>query len=178
VTRAWPPTAGVLDTRWLELQVTARAHGGTLLWAESQSQWVVTRPAAERIPAGVREVDVSDAWPGKRPLLTRRVTGHAQVRALVGLFNSLGIAQPVTINCPAETLTPIVTVRFRRSAGATPVARAAVSASANFPWPADLPGANCYPITFSVEGRRGTPLVGNVIAPLQRRLGVRFARSR
>jgi hypothetical protein len=90
VVRSWPVVEGILDVRWLEVEVTSHA-GGTLLYAESQSQWVVTRPFGERIPPGVREVDVSSGWPGK-PQLTRRLGDR---RLSVGLGRKESVARAV-----------------------------------------------------------------------------------
>ncbi len=174
VIRSWPPVDGVLDVRWLEFDVTSRAAGGTLLHAESQSQWVVPRHPRETIPAGVREVDVSSSWPGKAPFLSRRVRDRAKIRTLVALFDSLGIVQPGAINCPSGSIRPIVRVAFRAGARGRPVARAGVSSAADFTWPADVPGWACFPVTFSVLGREVSPLVGNVITPIQRLLGVKL----
>lgn len=172
VTLSWPTVKHVLDGRWLEVDVTSRASGGTRLHAEAQSQWVVTRPPGERIPAGVRDVDVTSGWPGQPPLVSRLVTNRAQVRRLVGLFDSLEIVQPGAINCPDEVATPTVVVRFRGGATNRPLAEARVSSTASFSWPANLPGWSCFPVTFSVLGHRWSPLVGNVITPIQRLLRV------
>ena len=118
-------------------------------------------------------MDITDGWPGHRPFLSRHVTGRANVHRLVALFNSLGIVQPVGINCPAERVAPVVEIGFR--AGAM-VAQAKVSSMANFSWPPTVPGWECFPIAFSVHGRSSTPLVGNVITPLHRLLGVKLRR--
>jgi hypothetical protein len=174
VIRSWPPVDGVLDGRWLEVEVTSRASGGTLLYAESQSQWVVMRPLGEQIPSGVREVDVTSSWPGKPPFLSRRVTNRAKVRTLVALFNSLGVLQPVAINCPAAATSPTVVVAFRTRATNRLVADASVSSVASFSWPANVPGWACFPVTFTVLGRDWSPLVGNVITPIQRLLHVKL----
>jgi len=178
VLRAWPAVPGVLDVRWLELQVTALADGETQLSARSQSQWVVTRPSADHIPARVNEVDVTERRRGKPPLVERRVTASATVHRLVALFNSLGIVQPGAINCPDERPTPTVTIQFRAAASARPLARATVSAAADYRWPATDAGAACFPIGLSIGGQRRDALVGNVIGPMQRLLHVRLARSR
>ena len=175
VIRSWPPVDGVLDLRWLEVDVTSRASGGTLLHAQSQSQWIVRRPLGEKIPAGVREVDVTSGWAGKPPLLSRRVTNRAKVRSLVALFDSLGILQPGAINCPADTSSPIVVVRFRAGAMNRLVARASVSSAAGPSWPANAPGWACFPVTFSVLGHDWSPLAGNVITPMERLLHVKLA---
>jgi hypothetical protein len=171
VTFSWPPVPGVLSTRWLEVTASTSATG-TLLFAQSQSEWVVTRPAAEEIPKGIRAVVVTDGWPGKPPFLSRRVENRREVGALVGLFDSLGIVQSGVISCPGELLgstVPTVRVRFNSGSG-RPLAQATVSSNANLSWPASVPGWSCYPVDFSVLGRRQRPLAGNVIAPIQRLL--------
>jgi hypothetical protein len=175
VIRSWPPVDGVLGGRWLEVDVTSHTSGGTLLHAESQSQWIVVRPLGERIPAGVREVDVTSGWAGKPPLLSRRVTNRANVRRLVALFDSLAILQPVAINCPAfPNGPPNVVIAFRGATGRL-LARASVNSAASFSWPADTPGWACFAISFDVLGRDRRPLVGNVITPIDRLLHVRLA---
>jgi hypothetical protein len=176
VIRSWPPVHGILDVRWLEIQVSARPDGSTRLYAEAQSQWVIARPKAEHIPAGVGEVDITDGWPGQKPFLSRRLTGRANVHRLVTLFNSLGIAQPVGINCPAERVAPIVEITFRARGAGAAVAQAKVSSTANFSWPPSVPGWECFPVAFSVHGHPSSALVGNVITPLHRLLGVKLRR--
>jgi hypothetical protein len=178
VTRSWPAVPGILDGRWLVIEVTARPDGTTRLHAEGQSQWVITRPKAEHIPAGVREVDVTEGWPGKAPFLSRRVTRRLDVHRLVTLFNSLGIVQPVGINCPSESVGPVVEVGFRASTTGETVALAKVSPWADLPWPASVPGWACFAIAFNVRGRNWTPLVGNVITPIEHLLRLKFARHR
>jgi hypothetical protein len=173
VIRSWQPVKGVLDVRWVEVEVTAHA-GGTLLYAQSQSQWVVTRPVGERIPAGVRVVDVTSGWPGKNPRVTRRVTDRPKVRALVSLFNSLEILQPGAINCPAFMPGPVVVVTFLSAGSAQPVARASVAAAADFSWPDYTPGWACLPIGFAAAGRTWSPLAGNVVTPIGRLLHVKL----
>jgi hypothetical protein len=164
VIRSWPSVAGVLDSRLLELQVTERPDGGTTLSAVAQSQWVVVRPQGEQIPSTVRDVAITDGWPGKAPFFSRDITR----------FNSLGIVQPVSVDCPAETITPTVSIRFLTSPAATPVAAASVSAASNYSFSPSAPGAGCFAIAFSVHGDRRPALVGNVIAPLQQMLHVKL----
>jgi hypothetical protein len=175
VIRSWPARAGVLYVRWLYISASSRRHGGTLLYAKSESEWVVARPAGEHIPSGVREVDISEGWAGKPPFLSRHVTERADVHRLVSLFNSLQIAQPVAINCPAIRPTPTVEIEFRAGQTLQRVARASVSASADFSWPANLPGWECFPIGFHARGDTWPSLVGNVITPIQRLLHVKLA---
>lgn len=178
VTRAWPAVPGVLVVRWLEVEVTALARGGTHLYAEAQSQWMVARPPTERIPSSVRRIDISEGRPGKAPFLTDRVRDRSRVRALVRLFNSLGIVQPGSINCPAELPGPGVTLRFRTRASGPPIALVTVSAAATFHWPSTTAGWACDPVTLTLGGRRRRALAGNVITPTQRLLHLQLARSR
>lgn len=174
VIRAWAPVPGVLDTRWLELVVTAGASGGSTLSAESQSQWVIVRPAAEHIGAGIRSVTVAVTGPRHRSLLSRTITAGPTVARLVTLFDALGIVQPVAINCPAQTPTPMVTVSFWSggSRASRPSAVARVSAGADFHFPPSMPGWSCDPIALSIDGHAADALIGNVIAPLDRLLRV------
>jgi hypothetical protein len=125
----------------------------------------------------VRDVAVTDGWLRKAPFFSRDITSRARVAKLVALFNSLGIVQPVTVNCPAETITPTVSIRFLTSAAATPVAAASVSAASNYSFSPSEPGAGCFAIALSVHGDRGPALVGNVIAPLQQMLHVKLNRQ-
>lgn len=176
VIRSWPPVDDVLDVRWLEIGVTSLASGGTQLHAESQSQWVVTRPSGEHIPSGVREVDVTSSFPGKTPFASRQVTNRSQVRRLVRLFDSLEIIQPGVINCPSFSANPpAVVIDFRSGARGRLLAYASVSSVANFSWAANVPGWECFPISFTVGGRSWNPLSGNVITPIERLLHVNLA---
>jgi hypothetical protein len=175
VTYSWPSVDGVLYLRWLEIQVSTRAGGGTRLYAESQSQWIVTRTRAEQIPRGVRDVDVTSAWPGKSPFVSRRVSNRAKVRALVALFDSLDVIQPGAGSCPGMALTPSVNVAFTVGSG-QPLARATVTSTANFSLPAYVYAWGCYPVGFSIRGRAQSALAGNVIAPIQRLLHVKLVR--
>lgn len=176
VIRSWRPVHGVLDARWLEVAVTPRSDGDTRLYAEAQSQWVIARPQREYIPAGVREVDITDGWPGHAPFLSRRVTRRATVNKLVKLFNSLELIQPVAVNCPAASATPIVALEFRTGGTGGQIAEAKVSSAADFSWPSNVPGWACFPISFDVRGRSWTPLAGNVITPIHRLLHVKLGR--
>jgi hypothetical protein len=178
VVRSWPSVSGILDVRWLEIEVAGQSSGGTELSAESQSQWVVARPAREDVPAGVTEVDVTKRLPGQPPQLSRRVTAPRTVRRLVALFDSLGIVQPGEISCPGETVEPIVTVAFRAAATGRVLASATVDAAADFSWPDSVPGWACFSIGFVAGGHRFYSLIGNVISPIDRLLHVRLERRR
>jgi hypothetical protein len=178
VIRSWPPVSGILDTRWLEIVVTGGSKGGTDLFAESQSQWVVTRPARERIPAGVTEVDITKGLTGEAPQFSRRVAEAKTVGRLVALFDSLEVSQPGEINCPGETVEPTVKVVFRGVANGPALAAATVDALADFSWPDSLPGWACFSISFAAGGHAFDSLVGNVISPIDHLLHVHLERRR
>jgi hypothetical protein len=169
----WPSLPGVLGNRDLEIDVTLVTSGGASLYAAAQSQWIETRAASERVPDEVKEVVVSEGWPGKPPKLDRTVTRPGTVRALETLIDSLPIVQPVGIACPFFKASQTITVSFDGARGAD-LARASVSAQANLPAVADLVGSECLPTEFSVDGRSRAPLAGNVIRPLERILHVHF----
>ena len=176
VIRSWSPVSGVLDVRWLEIEAAGQPTGGTVLSAESQSQWIVARPARERVPAGVTEVDVTTGLRGQPPQLSRRVTARRTIRRLVALFDSLGIVQPGEISCPTETMGPTVTVAFRAADTGRVLASTTVDAAADFSWPDSLPGWACFSIGFVAGGHRFDPLIGNVISPIDHLLHVRLER--
>lgn len=171
---SWPAIAGVLDVRWLEVEVTERADGGTALYAESQSQWVHTRSQGQQIPAGVGQVQVTDGLPRKRPFLTHLVNDQGKVRAIVAAFDSLGRIQPGVLNCPVETNRSIVTFVFRDGASGRTLARASVSSTANFAWSADVPGWACFPVSLNTRDHTRPALAGNIIAPIQRLLHIKL----
>jgi hypothetical protein len=178
VIRSWAPVRGILDTRWLEIVVTGGSKGGTDLFAESQSQWVVARPARERIRAGVTEVDITKGLPGEAPQFSRTVTEPKTAGRLVALFNSLEVSQPGGIHCPAETVEPTVKVAFRGAANGPALAVATVDALADFSWPDSLPGWACFSISFVAGGHAFDSLVGNVISPIDHLLHVHLERRR
>jgi hypothetical protein len=94
----------------------------------------------------------------------------------VALFNSLGIVQPGAINCPAETVEPIVTVAFRGTGDGRALAVASVDALADFSWPDSVPGWSCFSIGFVAGGHTFDSLIGNVISPIDHLLHVHLER--
>jgi len=102
---ARPPVAGVLDTRWLVVEVVRLAGGSTGLRADAQVVWVTPRPASEQIPPGAHLVRVSvDSSiavnrPRQRPFT---VTVPRTLRRIVALLNALPAAQPGPRSCPVD----------------------------------------------------------------------------
>jgi hypothetical protein len=104
---ALSPVPGVLPQR--QLVVTAMPYRGqTALRTDAQVAWLPTRPAAERVPPGVRAVTVTPVFglnpdPG-RDRLDRAftVTGPARVARIVALANGLTVFPPGARPCPAD----------------------------------------------------------------------------
>jgi hypothetical protein len=104
---ALAPAPSVLPQR--QLAVTAVSYRGqTALRTDAQVAWLPTRPAAERIPPGVRAVTVTPVF-GSNPDPRRdrldhafTVTDPAQVARIVALANGLTIFPPGARPCPAD----------------------------------------------------------------------------
>jgi hypothetical protein len=104
---ALPPVPGVLDQR--QLVVTAVPYRGeTALRTDAQVAWLPARPAAERIPSGVRAVTVTPVFGLNRNAGLDRldhaftVTDPAKVARIVALANSLTVYPPGVHPCPAD----------------------------------------------------------------------------
>ncbi len=180
----WPPDqalvaaygsvqASGLQEREMDVAVVGLPDGSTGVRADAVVSWVIPRSASERIPVGVREVDVTRAQPGHIASVSRRITG-ADVHVVGSMVDRLAIVQPLLGSCllyPADA--PVVTFTFRaRRAGA-------VLAQASEPDYATDPTNNCDPMTFSIRGRMQTPLVGGgaVMVEVQRLLGIKLTSS-
>lgn len=169
LTFAFPPLRGI-TMRELALTAVSLGPRTTGLRVDAEEVWVATRPPSERIPAGVREVDVVSRYPRKAPLVSVRVRRASTVAAVVRRFDALGIVQPGSVfSCPAFLRRgPTVTFDFRAASGAL-LARAGVLA------PGSGSSGPCNAVSLSIRGRRQTPLIGgNVLVGMERLLGVRF----
>jgi len=177
VDHTWASVPGVLGIRLLRIQVTSTGSDQTLLSAVAQSQWIVKRPASERIPTSVGEINVTSSAPRKQPFLSRTVTNQKHVQDLVTLFNSLPLIQPAATSCPAErTDQPVVRITFKDKTTGQPVARASADSGANFTWAPSDGAWECYAVGLDIAGRRGIAVGGNVIGPLQRLLDASLAK--
>jgi hypothetical protein len=104
---ALAPVPGVLPQR--QLVVTAMPdRGETALRTDAQVAWLPARPAAERIPSGVRAVTVTPVF-GLNPDPARdrldrafTVTDPAAVARLVALADALTVYPPGVRSCPAS----------------------------------------------------------------------------
>jgi hypothetical protein len=145
----FPPIPRRVWRRLLLITVVALPHGWTGVRADGQAAWVVERSRAQRVPGGVREVDV------RAPNFAQRVTNEAKVGTIVRWFNALPLSRSGG-KCAVPT-PPIVRLVFRR-AGGSPLARAAV--------PEMYPG--CVGITLTIPGRPPPGYIGDQIRFLRR----------
>jgi hypothetical protein len=101
------PVPGVLPQR--QLVVTAMPYRGqTALRTDAQVEWLPARPAAERIPPGVRAVTVTPVFGlnqdprGDRLDHAFTVTDPARVARIVALADALTVYPPGVRACPAD----------------------------------------------------------------------------
>lgn len=123
----------------------------------------VSEARGERWCNCIRQPRITSKYGPQRPLYTSRT-----------LFDSLSVVQPGIILCPPPPVGPDgtsegpnVTLSFY---GGVVLAQATVTDDCGY-------NGECNPIGFSLAGQRLDPLVGNVIAPLQKLLGVSFGKA-
>ncbi len=135
---------GLVD-RELIVTVAHAPGGGTALRADAQSAPVGHRTVAERIPARVTAIAISERrLSGTSPAL-RKVTDPAKVRRIVALVNALPLGPTSPIACPAD-MGPYVTLKFESTG--RPVATAVAD------------GSGCGFVSLSVHDRREPILAG------------------
>jgi hypothetical protein len=166
----WPPVAGVLGQRLVELTVTRLGGGLTGVLAESQSVWIVPRPASERIPVTTRIVQISSTVPGAADGGRLTITRGAQVGPIVALLNRLPIVQPGVTACPALIDPKTIAMTFRARTSGPPLA---VLRFVDYrPWTAASSG-ECEPVQLSIGGRRRAALDGGqFIRRIERIIGL------
>jgi hypothetical protein len=170
---AFPPGVGYLPMRELAVTVVGLPGGSTGVRADAQVQWIIPRPLGERIPTRARVLDVTVARPGAAAFVSRKVTDRRRVRRIAGLIDRLQTVQPEDINCPSfPTNDPVVTFTFRAATGGP------VLADASEPAYATEPTTPCDPMTITIQGRRGTPLLGgaSVVHAAQEMLRIKLQR--
>jgi hypothetical protein len=166
---------GVLDARNLVVKVLALSRGLTAVRVDAQVVWLVPRPAAERIPAGIAEVDITRGRPGHAPAVSVTVTNQAKLRRIISLIDGLPTVQPYVMSCPEfGEESPIATFAFRAERGRAIVAQASQIANAT------QPTTGCDPMNLSIRGRPETPLRGGVgvLRQVGQLLGIQLALSR
>lgn len=105
----------------VDLMVIPAAGGGSLLRADAQVIWFLTRNAAEYLnPADYRAVTVKAITVETpiRPTVTRQITSRQVIARLAGLLNGLPAAPLVAWSCPV--FSRIYRVGFEATPGARP----------------------------------------------------------
>jgi len=148
MTWAWATKPAGLVSRQTVIEMVALAGGVTGIRVDAQVIYRVPRPAGEQVPAGVTQVDITRAAPGRTPDLSRTVTSPAQVHAIVAMIDRLPIVQPNDIACPVQLAgIPVVTFSFRAGPDGPSLASAAEQADVTEPTGA------CDALTFATGSR-------------------------
>lgn len=159
---------GRISQAGVGVSATAATGGGTALRVDAYAVWMITRPASEVIPAGVRSVLVSVDHYGGGPFKQALVTAPGKVARLVAFVDSRQLAQPGWHSCPAiGSFSRVLDLQFLGPAGTSAVALARAVEDA------------CGDLTFSIRGRRQRGLQEQAsLGALLRTLRVRPVRIR
>ncbi|MHB1567684.1 MAG: hypothetical protein ACYCXW_10335 [Solirubrobacteraceae bacterium] len=161
----WPPVTGVSESRSLNIELVALSAKSTGVRVDGQVVWTMPRPAGERIPAGVHEVDVTRQKLGHIARVSISLTKPATVQRVISAIDQLPIVQPGAVeSCPAERAQPTVTINFHRGHGTPVLARATYTGA-------------CGGMAFSIHGKSQTPLANGytLIHELEQVAGVKLA---
>jgi hypothetical protein len=133
----------------LLVTVGAARGGGTAVRADAQAVWLLTRPASERVPAGVHAIAVSESRFSGQPPGRWTVTDASRVKRVVAILDRLPAAQPGPAACPADA-GPFVTLEL---ATAAKHGRRLATAYVD--------GGGCRRVGLVIRGHREHPLQGN-----------------
>jgi hypothetical protein len=143
--------------RVLLVAVAARPGGGAAIRVDSQAVWVTRHPAAAKVPAGARLLDLEYAHRGEHKR-TATVSDPGEVAAFAALIDGAEAAQPGEHGCPEiPANSPRLTLTFRASRDGPALAEARQ----------ELPPGCGHPLKLTVEGNETPALEGS--APLVRR---------
>jgi hypothetical protein len=175
-----PSVGHVLGTRWLVIALIALPDGGTGVRVDAEVQWLVPRPAGERIPHAARFLEVTVRRPPNVSLSSDvLVTNPAKVRRIASLIDGLEPMQPGVFDCTGELEDPVVTFTFRSAPGGPVLARATqiVERGATGTGTSSS-GDPCEPMTLTIKGRTRNPLLDGdrVVHAAQRLLGIGLSR--
>jgi hypothetical protein len=150
---------GRISHRYLLVKMTPLASGATGVRADAQEIWIVPRPPTEVVPRAVREIDGSI-----------QVTNRAKVARIVRWFNCLPTVQPGFISCRAQLMPAMTaTLDFRKANGNLLAEARFTTYAPDF----SLVSDQCDPISFNINGRQQTALIGGRFLPRVQRLGRR-----
>jgi hypothetical protein len=151
---SFPSRPGVLGIRQLVVELVDLGHGSTGVRADGEVQWLINRPAGEKVPSGVRDIGVVRGVPGQPPAVSRQVTHPEQIRRIIRLIDELPVLQPGYWHCPAvRTGSEVDTFTFRTAPTGHPLARASVRADVG------SGDTGCSAMTFSIRGRPQMALI-------------------
>jgi hypothetical protein len=149
----FPERAGVLGVRELAVKVVGLGNGSTGIRADAEVQWIIVRPASERVPSGVGEIEVARDGPHGGEAVA--VGDPSTIHKIIRLFDALPVVQPGSWHCPAiPSSAAMDSFSFRPPGGGPALARASVRADVG------RSDTGCDAMSFSIGGRRQMPLVG------------------
>ncbi|HUY58385.1 MAG TPA: hypothetical protein VMV16_01625 [Solirubrobacteraceae bacterium] len=163
----WPSVGLELYSRSLWISVDQLSRGRSRVFGTSQSDWIEPRSVSERVPNGVRVVDVTlrvgHAIGGTdHPVTTTHVFRRAaDVSSLIAMVDALPTVQrgDEEIGCPAMLAgpaSPLLTLTFRAGRARPALARAQVNV---YPGRNGASGwNNCDPIQFWIGNTQQTAL--------------------
>jgi hypothetical protein len=156
-----PAGSRAIASRELLVAVASR-RAGTAMRVDAQVIWLTTRPASERIPAGVTAVTAVVQSPGQPGSPPQTFTDAAKVARIVALVDRLPAAQPGAYACPADA-GPVVDLGFT-SGGTNPRRLATARADAG----------GCGEVSLTIGGKREPALSGGrrLIDQLHSQLGL------
>jgi hypothetical protein len=182
-----PAIPGKLGERMMWVTVATLQDGQTGVAAEAQSDYIVPRPSSERVPVGASVLTITrtrntitrSVTTGRLTHLTTthlatvQITRRATIRRVTRLIDSLPVAQPDTIYCPALMFpTTTYTLTWRRAAASRPLARVQF---VEYHDAVQAVGSQCDTIGFSIGGHRRDALIGTrVVARLRAAAGGRL----
>ena len=147
----WRPVG--VGSRALSVALVALGPETTGVRVDAQDVWLVPRPSSERVPRGVRVLQITRSSSQTRQgttaglAFTFKITNRATVDQITRWIDALPIVQPGATACPSQPLHP-PRVRFAfLSASGKPLAIAAEDANIR------EPTTPCDAMTFTVRGR-------------------------
>lgn len=169
---------GRVAPRVLTLEIVQLSDGSSEVRADAEEVWIVSRPASEKVPRGVREIDIREVQMQLThraghpfvtlPILSLKLTNRTKIKRIVSWIDARPLNQPVLYPCHGglERTARVITFVFRGARRAF-LARASGVPFVGSPAP-------CTPIDFRLRGRAQPPLLGGGFGQVQRILGVRF----
>jgi hypothetical protein len=163
---SWPAAPDSIPRRYFDVTVVGLPHV-TVLRVDARVVWTYPRSPGEKVPSGVRRIDVR--IPRAHRVRTVRVRDSGKVARIIRWLDALPVSPPgVRVPCLGGARGDIE-LSFRNARGAV-LAHATVPRSS---------AGSCDPIAFAIGGHSQRPLVDgftreSFTARLGRLLGVRL----